>query len=110
MNKADKNGERRGPEVAMTARSEPVEAMAGPQPERRGLFRMSRPQMAVAFALGLIVLLGAFLRFYELGAHSVGNTYYAATVQSMLTSWRNFFFASFEPGGSVTVDKPPLGF
>jgi len=71
---------------------------------------MSRQQMAVAFGLGLIALLGAFLRFYELGAHSIGNTYYAATVQSMLTSWHNFFFASFEPGGSVTVDKPPLGF
>jgi len=27
----------------------------------------------------------------------------------MLTSWHNFFFAAFEPGGSVTVDKPPLG-
>jgi 4-amino-4-deoxy-L-arabinose transferase-like glycosyltransferase len=58
----------------------------------------------------VIVLLGAFLRFYELGAYSIGNAYYAATVQSLLTSWHNFFFASFEPGGSVTVDKPPLGF
>jgi 4-amino-4-deoxy-L-arabinose transferase-like glycosyltransferase len=28
----------------------------------------------------------------------------------MLTSWPNFFFIAFEPGGSVTVDKPPLGF
>ncbi|MBW8009943.1 MAG: dolichyl-phosphate-mannose--protein mannosyltransferase [Chloroflexi bacterium] len=60
--------------------------------------------------LGLIILLGAFLRFYELGAYSIGNTYYAATVKSMLTSWDNFFYAAFEPGGSVTVDKPPLGF
>lgn len=61
-------------------------------------------------ALGLILLLGAYLRFFKLGAYSIGNTYYAATVQSMLTSWKNFFFAAFEPGGSVTVDKPPLGF
>ncbi len=59
--------------------------------------------------LGAIIMLAAFLRFYELGAYGVGNTYYAATVKSMLTSWKNFFFASFEPGGSVTVDKPPLG-
>jgi len=28
----------------------------------------------------------------------------------MLTSWHDFFVAAFEPGGSVTVDKPPLGF
>jgi 4-amino-4-deoxy-L-arabinose transferase-like glycosyltransferase len=61
-------------------------------------------------ALTFIILLGMFLRFYQLGKFSVGNTYYAATVQSMLMSWKNFFFAAFEPGGSVTVDKPPLGF
>src|SRR5262249_9068729 len=36
--------------------------------------------------------------------------YYAATVLSMLQSWHTFFFASFDPGGFVTVDKPPLGF
>jgi 4-amino-4-deoxy-L-arabinose transferase-like glycosyltransferase len=64
----------------------------------------------IGITLGLILLLAAFLRFYALGATGVGNTYYAATVKSMLTSWKNFFFASFEPGGSVTVDKPPLGF
>lgn len=62
------------------------------------------------FALIAIIALGAFLRLYELGAYSIGNTYYAATVKSMLTSWSNFFFGAFEPGGSVTVDKPPLGF
>ncbi len=59
--------------------------------------------------LAVITALGAFLRFYQLGAHSIGNTYYAAAVKSMLTSWKNFFFVAFEPGGSVTVDKPPLG-
>jgi len=71
---------------------------------------LSRTQVLVAAGLGLIVLLGAFLRFYKLGAYSIGNAYYAATVKSMLTSWHNFFFAAYEPGGSVTVDKPPLGF
>ena len=70
----------------------------------------SRQRLVVIAALLLIILLGAFLRFYRLGAYSVGNAYYAATVQSMLTSWHNFFFAAFEPGGSVTVDKAPLGF
>ena len=63
-----------------------------------------------AAALVGIILLGAFLRFYELGAQGYGNSYYAATVKSMLTSWHNFFFAAYEPGGSVSVDKPPLGF
>ncbi len=69
-----------------------------------------RAKTLTTIVLIAILALGAFLRLYELGAHSIGNTYYAATVKSMLTSWSNFFFGSFEPGGSVTVDKPPLGF
>ncbi|MBT3322282.1 MAG: glycosyltransferase family 39 protein [Anaerolineae bacterium] len=69
-----------------------------------------RKKLLTAIALTLIIALGAFLRLYQLGAYSIGNTYYAATVKSMLTSPSNFFFGSFEPGGSVTVDKPPLGF
>jgi len=69
-----------------------------------------RGQMVAYFGVGLVIGLAAFLRFFRLGAYGVGNAYYAATVRSMLTSWHNFFFASCEPGGSVTVDKPPLGF
>ena len=66
--------------------------------------------LLAVLGLGAILTLGAFLRFYQLGAYSIGNSYYAATVKSMLMSWHNFFYATFEPGGSVTVDKPPLGF
>lgn len=62
-----------------------------------------------AGALTLILLLAFFLRFYHL-ADSSSNFYYAATVKSMLTSWHNFFYVAYEPAGSVTVDKPPLGF
>lgn len=69
----------------------------------------SRPARWVWLALLVILLLGSFLRFYQLGASGYGNLYYAAAVKSMLTSWSNFFYAAYEPGGSVTVDKPPLG-
>lgn len=58
----------------------------------------------------LIVLLAAWLRFSNLDSIGYGNHYYTATVKSMLQSWYNFFFVSAEPGGSVSVDKPPLGF
>lgn len=71
-------------------------------PEKKKIF--------TSIALTLIIALGAFLQLYRLGAYSIGNTYYAATVKSMLTSPSNFFFEPFEPDGSVTVDKPPLGF
>jgi 4-amino-4-deoxy-L-arabinose transferase-like glycosyltransferase len=61
-------------------------------------------------ALAPVLALAAFLNFYELSREGYGNTYYAAAVKSMLQSWHNFFFVSFDPGGFVTVDKPPLGF
>lgn len=57
----------------------------------------------------LILLLAAGLRFYRLGAYGYGNNYYAAAVESMTQSWHNFFYVAAEPGGSVMVDKPPLG-
>lgn len=56
-----------------------------------------------------ILLLAVFLHFYRLDQEGYANLYYAATVKSMLTSWHNFFYASFDPGGFVSVDKPPLG-
>jgi 4-amino-4-deoxy-L-arabinose transferase-like glycosyltransferase len=37
------------------------------------------------------------------------NHYYTAAIVSMLKSWHNFFFVAAEPGGAVSVDKPPLG-
>jgi len=85
-----------------------MSAQTIPQTENNAQVRRGR--IVAALALSLIILLGAFLRFYQLGTYSIGNIYYAATVKSMLTSWHNFFFAAFEPGGSVSVDKPPLGF
>ncbi len=60
-------------------------------------------------ALGLIVLLAAGLRFANLSAIGEGNLYYAAAIKAMLQSSSNFFFVAAEPGGSVSVDKPPLG-
>src|SRR5215831_14135220 len=57
-----------------------------------------------------ILLIATFLSFFRLSQNGYGNLYYAAAVKSMLESWHNFFFVSFDPGGFVTVDKPPLGF
>jgi 4-amino-4-deoxy-L-arabinose transferase-like glycosyltransferase len=60
-------------------------------------------------ALAGIVILAAGLRFANLSALGYINHYYSAAVVSMLQSWHNFFFVAAEPGGSVSVDKPPLG-
>ena len=61
-------------------------------------------------ALALILLLAALTNLYELRRNGFANLYYAAAIRSMLESWHNFFFVSFDPAGFVTVDKPPLGF
>ncbi len=58
--------------------------------------------------LAAVLLLATFLNFFQIQQNGYGNGYYAAAVKSMLTSWHNFFFVSFDPGGFVTVDKPPL--
>ncbi|MFC5450755.1 glycosyltransferase family 39 protein [Paenibacillus aestuarii] len=62
------------------------------------------------FILVAIALLAAFLNIYGIWKDNVVNGYYTAAVTSMLQSFHNFFFASFDPGGYVTVDKPPVTF
>ncbi len=60
-------------------------------------------------ALAAIVAVAAALRLVNLGALGYANHYYTAGIVSMLQSWRNFFFAAAEPGGAVSIDKPPVG-
>jgi 4-amino-4-deoxy-L-arabinose transferase-like glycosyltransferase len=60
-------------------------------------------------ALAGITLISIFMNFYRLGAGGYGS-YYPPAVRSMMDNWHNFFFASYDPGGFVTVDKPPVGF
>ncbi len=47
------------------------------------------------------------LRLVDLGAVRL-DPFYDAAVKSMGLSWHNFFLGAFEPGGSVSIDKPPL--
>jgi len=54
-----------------------------------------------------VVLLALTLNAWGLSRAGYGNTYYAAAVRSMTMSWKNFFFGAFDPGGFITVDKPP---
>lgn len=56
-----------------------------------------------------ILALSSALNMVGLTGEGYANTYYAAAVKSMLTSWHNFFFVAFDAGGFVSVDKPPLG-
>ncbi len=71
----------------------------------------ARAALARLFAapelLGLLALAGV-LNLWGLNINSWANEYYSAAVRSMTGSWHNFLFASLDPSGLMTVDKPPL--
>jgi hypothetical protein len=54
-----------------------------------------------------ITVAGAVLRLYHLG-QVLDDPFYDAAVKSMTLSWHNLFFGAFEPGASVSIDKPPV--
>jgi 4-amino-4-deoxy-L-arabinose transferase-like glycosyltransferase len=60
--------------------------------------------------LVILLITAAVLDLWDLSRNGWANGYYAAAVRSMITSWHNFLFASFDPSGVMTVDKPPLAF
>ncbi len=64
--------------------------------------RAPRPEL-----IGLIAL-AAVLNLWSLSRNGWANEYYSAAVRSMSSSWHNFLFASLDPSGVMTVDKPPL--
>jgi 4-amino-4-deoxy-L-arabinose transferase-like glycosyltransferase len=65
---------------------------------------VSQPVWARPALFALIVVAGFA---YALNATGNLEIYYAAAVRSMSMSWHDFFFASFDPAGTVTVDKLP---
>ncbi len=68
------------------------------------------PYVSIATILiAAITILSLGLHLYNIQSIGDANAYYTAAVKSMLQSWSNFFFIAAEPGGSVSVDKPPLG-
>jgi hypothetical protein len=96
---------------AETVMSQPAAANSGMQNKLQQTLSLWQ-----RLTLGVILLLSAFLEFFHLGQNHYGpittsvNSYYAAAVKSMSLNWHNFFFAAFDPGGFLAIDKPPLGF
>jgi 4-amino-4-deoxy-L-arabinose transferase-like glycosyltransferase len=75
-----------------------------PLERERGRARLAPAHVALAGVLAL----SAVLNVNKLAQNGYANIFYSAGVKSMLHSWHNFVFVSFDPGGLVTVDKPPL--
>jgi 4-amino-4-deoxy-L-arabinose transferase-like glycosyltransferase len=63
--------------------------------------RWSRP------ALGALLGLTAVLYLWGLGSAGYGNSFYAAAAQAGSSSWKAFFFGSFDASNFLTVDKTP---
>jgi 4-amino-4-deoxy-L-arabinose transferase-like glycosyltransferase len=79
------------------------------KPASAQISRLARTHVLEWIALAVIIALATTLRLANLDALGDANHYYTAAVKAMLQSWHNFFFATAEPGGSVSVDKPPVG-
>jgi 4-amino-4-deoxy-L-arabinose transferase-like glycosyltransferase len=57
-----------------------------------------------------VLLLAGLLRLWRIDANGFGTEYYAAGVRSLLQGARLFFYNAFDPGGVVSLDKPPVAF
>ncbi len=93
------------------ASSDAPTASAAPAPAPSPRRTIPTPDLRSALgwvALAPVLALSAVLGTERLSQNGYANVFYAAAVRSMLGSWHNFLFASFDPGGLVTVDKPPL--
>lgn len=55
-------------------------------------------------------VLALALTTWKLTNNGYANLYYAAAAKSMAANGHAFFYASLDPSGFVSIDKPPLGF
>lgn len=78
-----------------------------PAPRSRSSLRARALRVPVP-ELWLLLLVAAVLDLWALDRNGWANTYYAAAVRSMSTSWHDFLYNSFDAAGVMTVDKPPL--
>ncbi len=64
------------------------------------------PQRASLIA---VLMAAGLIDTWDLAVNGFANTYYAAAAVAGSRDWTAFFFGSFDAGGFITIDKPPLG-
>src|SRR5439155_3500578 len=115
-------GRASGGRSTTSSSTRPGGTSSSPPDDRRGGDSVSSQTLAVAasrpaaclaaswhrLALAAVLALAAFLDVFRLSRNGWANEYYSGAVRSMLRSWHNFFYVAFDPGGLVSVDKPPL--
>jgi 4-amino-4-deoxy-L-arabinose transferase-like glycosyltransferase len=78
-------------------------------PSRSSRLSLERARPAPShLALAAILALSAVLNLNHLAQNGYANIFYSAGARSMLRSLHNFVFVSFDPGGLISIDKPPL--
>jgi 4-amino-4-deoxy-L-arabinose transferase-like glycosyltransferase len=80
-------------------------ASGGPPAEAADRRRPTAPRILLA----LIAALAGLSYAWGIGQDAL-EPFYAAAVRSMATSWHNFSFGSFDPAGTITLDKLPGAF
>ncbi|HMD52849.1 MAG TPA: glycosyltransferase family 39 protein, partial [Solirubrobacteraceae bacterium] len=99
------------PQAATPQAPSPTPRSAG-HPARRargGSSVAGEPRLLRPLGLLIVVAVSAVLNTEKLSQNGYANIFYSAAVKSMLVSLHNFLYASSDPGGLVSVDKPPLG-
>src|SRR5947199_6734659 len=69
---------------------------------------IEREKILSWLGLAFPLVVSAALNLWNLAQNGYSNLYYSVAVQSMLESFHNFFFATYDAGGFITVDKPPV--
>ncbi|MEU8970518.1 glycosyltransferase family 39 protein [Streptomyces monashensis] len=84
-----------------------LDAAAPTGADRRQPWRSPQGEPAYARPVLLIlVVLAAVLYAWGID-RSEYHTFYASAARSMTESWKAFFYGSFDPGNSITLDKLP---
>src|SRR5690348_15448521 len=84
--------------------ADPSDATVGPPPSTGRRRRLRRPPAGLA----IVTVTSFLLNAWALSLNGLGNQYYAAAARSMTEFWHNFFFVALDPGGFISVDKPPV--
>lgn len=69
-----------------------------------------RNQARTALVVGIVLLVAATLRSWNLAGHGFDNLYYSPAAFSMASDWHHFFFAAFDRAGFLAIGKPPVAF